>query len=53
MKNKYIDFQDSIPSNIAGAKIIDKFNLSSSMTNDGIHPTPSGQKIIANRLLET
>jgi lysophospholipase L1-like esterase len=53
MKNKYVDFQDSISSSIAKAKIIDKFNIPSSMTDDGIHPTPSGQKIIADRLLET
>jgi len=53
MKNKYIDFQNSIPSTITGATIIEKINIPSSMTEDGIHPTPSGQKIIADRLLET
>jgi lysophospholipase L1-like esterase len=53
MKNKYIDFQNSIPTTITGATIVDKINIPSSMTEDGIHPTPSGQKIIADRLLET
>lgn len=53
LKNKYIDFQNSIPSTITGATIVKKFDIPSSMTVDGIHPTPSGQKIIANDLLET
>jgi hypothetical protein len=53
LKNKYIDFQNSIPTTITGAKIVKKFDIPSSMTVDGIHPTPSGQKIIADSLLET
>jgi lysophospholipase L1-like esterase len=53
MKNKYIDFQNLIPTTIKGATIVDKINIPSSMTEDGIHPTPSGQKLIADRLLET
>lgn len=52
LKNRYIDFQNSIPNTIKGATIIEKFNIPSSMTTDAIHPTPSGQKIIANRLLQ-
>jgi lysophospholipase L1-like esterase len=52
MKNKYVDYQNSIPTTITGATIVKKFNIPSSMTNDGIHPTPSGQKIIAESLLE-
>lgn len=53
LKNKYIDYQNSIPTTIIGAKIVDKFNIPSTMTVDGIHPTTSGQKIIAKSLLET
>lgn len=52
LKNKYVDYQNSIPSTITGATIVDKFNIPTSMTVDAIHPTPSGQKIIANKLLE-
>jgi lysophospholipase L1-like esterase len=53
MKNKYVDYQNSIPTTIKGATIVKKFDIPSTMTVDGIHPTPSGQKIIANSLLET
>jgi lysophospholipase L1-like esterase len=53
LKNRYIDFQNSIPSTIKGAIIVEKINIPSSMTTDGVHPTPSGQKLIADRLLET
>ena len=52
MKNKYVDYQNSILDTIKGATIVDKFDIPSSMTNDAIHPTPSGQKIIAETLLE-
>lgn len=52
LKNRYIEFQNSIPKAIKGATIVGKFNIPSSMTSDAIHPTPSGQKIIANSLLE-
>lgn len=52
LKNKYVDYQNSIPNTITGATIVDKFDIPSSMSVDGIHPTPSGQKIIANKLLE-
>lgn len=53
LKKKYVDYQNAIPSTIKGATIVGKFKIPSSMTNDAIHPTPSGQKIIANALLET
>ena len=53
LKNRYIDYQNSIPNTIKRANIIEKINIPSSMTADGIHPTPSGQRLIANRLLET
>ena len=53
LKNRYIDFQNSIPTTIKRATIVEKINIPSSMTSDAIHPTPSGQKLIANRLLET
>jgi lysophospholipase L1-like esterase len=52
LKNKYIDYQNSIKTTIKNATIVDKFNIPSSMTSDAIHPTPSGQKIIANGLLQ-
>lgn len=52
LKNRYIEFQNSIPNAIKRATIVGKFNIPSSMTSDAIHPTPSGQKIIANSLLE-
>lgn len=52
LKNRYIQYQNSIPNAIKGASIVNKFNIPSSMTSDAIHPTPSGQKIIANSLLE-
>jgi lysophospholipase L1-like esterase len=52
LKNKYIDYQNSITRIIKNAHIVDRFDISSNMTNDGIHPTPSGQKIIANILLK-
>ena len=52
LKNKYVDYQNSIKTTIKNATIVDKFNIPSSMTSDAIHPTPSGQKIIANSLLE-
>ena len=53
LKNRYIDFQNSIPTTIKRATIVEKINIPSSMTADGVHPTPSGQKLIADRLLET
>jgi lysophospholipase L1-like esterase len=53
LKNRYIDYQNSIPSTIKRATIVEKINIPSSMTADGVHPTPSGQKLIADRLLET
>jgi lysophospholipase L1-like esterase len=53
LKNKYVDYQNSIPSIITSAKIVKKFDIPTSMTVDSIHPTPSGQKIIAKSLLET
>jgi lysophospholipase L1-like esterase len=52
LKNKYVDYQNSINTTIKNATIVDKFNIPSSMTVDAIHPTPSGQKIIANSLLK-
>lgn len=52
LKNKYVDYQNSIKTTIKNATIVDKFNIPSSMTVDAIHPTPSGQKIIANSLLK-
>jgi lysophospholipase L1-like esterase len=52
LKNKYVDYQNSIADTIKGATIVDKFDIPSSMTSDAIHPTPSGQKIIAESLLE-
>ena len=52
LKKKYIDYQNSIADSIKGATVIDKFDIPSSMTNDSIHPTPSGQKIIAESLLK-
>lgn len=52
MKKKYIDYQNSISSTITNATIVDEFNIPSSMTLDAIHPTPNGQKIIAEKLLE-
>jgi lysophospholipase L1-like esterase len=53
LKNRYIDYQNSIADTIKGATIVDKFDIPSSMTSDAVHPTPSGQKIIAEKLLET
>ena len=53
LKNRYIDYQNSIADTIKGATIVDKFDIPSSMTSDAVHPTPSGQKIIAKKLLET
>ena len=53
LKNRYIDYQNSIADTIKGATIVGKFDIPSSMTSDGIHPSERGQKIIANRLLET
>jgi lysophospholipase L1-like esterase len=53
LKKKYVDYQNAIPSTIKGATIVGKFKIPSSMTSDAIHPTPNGQKIIANALLET
>ena len=53
LKNRYIDYQNSIADTIKGATIVDKFDIPSSMTSDGVHPTPSGQKIIAKKLLES
>ena len=52
LKNNYVDYQNSIPNTITGATIVDKFDIPSSMNSDGIHPTPSGQAIIAEKLLE-
>ena len=53
LKKKYVDYQNTIPNTIKGATIVGKFKIPSSMTTDAIHPTPSGQKIIANALLKT
>jgi lysophospholipase L1-like esterase len=52
LKNRYIDYQNSIADTIKGATIVEKFNIPSSMTSDAVHPTPNGQKIIAKKLLE-
>jgi len=52
LKNNYIDYQNSIKTTIKNANIVNKFNIPSSMTNDAIHPTSSGQKIIANTILK-
>lgn len=52
LKKKYVDYQNSIADTIKGATIVEKFNIPSSMTTDAIHPTPRGQKIIAEKLLE-
>jgi lysophospholipase L1-like esterase len=52
LKKKYVDYQNSIADTIKGATVVDKFDIPSSMTSDAIHPTPSGQKIIAESLLE-
>lgn len=52
LKKNYIDYQNSIADTINNATIVDKFNIPSSMTNDAIHPTTSGQKIIANTILK-
>ena len=52
LKKNYIDYQNSIADTINNATIVDKFNIPSSMTNDAIHPTSSGQKIIANTILK-
>lgn len=52
LKNKYIDYQNSIADTINNATIVGKFNIPSSMTNDAIHPTPSGQIIIGKSLLD-
>ena len=45
LKNRYIDYQNSIADTIKGATIVDKFDIPSSMTSDAVHPTPNGQKI--------
>jgi lysophospholipase L1-like esterase len=52
LKNRYIDYQNSIADTITGGTIVEKFNIPSSMTSDAVHPTPSGQKIIAESLLK-
>jgi lysophospholipase L1-like esterase len=52
LKNRYIEFQDSIGSTIKNATIIPKFNISSKYTSDAIHPTGTGQKMIAENLLQ-
>jgi lysophospholipase L1-like esterase len=52
LKNRYIEFQDSIASSIKNATIIPKFNISSKYTSDGVHPSGTGQKMIAESLLE-
>jgi lysophospholipase L1-like esterase len=52
LKKKYVDYQNQISDTIKNATIVDKFDIPSSMTQDGIHPTPSGQEIIANSLLK-
>jgi lysophospholipase L1-like esterase len=52
LKNRYIDFQNSIGSSIKNATIIPKFNISSKYTSDGVHPSGAGQKMIAESLLQ-
>ena len=53
LKDKYIRYQNLIPTTIKNATIIKKFNISSKLTVDGIHPTGRGQRIIANSILKT
>lgn len=53
LKEKYIRFQNLIPTTIKNATIVKKFNIPSKLTMDGIHPTGRGQKIIANNIIET
>ena len=53
LKDKYIRYQNLIPITIKNATIIKKFNISSKLTKDGIHPTGRGQRIIATNILKT
>jgi len=52
LKNRYIEFQDSIPNGIKNATIIPKANISSSYTSDAVHLSGKGSKIFGDYLLK-
>ena len=52
MKPYYVKYQKALKSSIKNATIIDEFNLSSSYSSDGIHPTGAAHQIIANELMK-
>lgn len=52
VKSKYIEFQDNLEKNIKNAHFVEKIDLGE-RTTDGVHPTAEGQKIIAEKVLET
>lgn len=50
---RYKQIQNAIPKSIKGATIVPKFKISGSMTSDGIHPSGSGQQIMAQKIIDT
>ena len=51
LKDRYIEFQNSIADNIKNATILPKYNISSTYTSDGVHLSGKGSKILADFLL--
>lgn len=52
VRNKYIEFQDKMKTNIKNAHFIDEIDLGNE-TTDGVHPTANAHKMIANTILST
>ena len=51
MIEKYKNLQNAYSTQLRNATIIPKVNLSSNLTSDGIHPTTTGQRKIADKIL--
>jgi len=49
---RYVELQKRF-SALRNATLVDKFQLSSSMTGDGTHPNGKGQELIAEKILKT
>lgn len=50
--DRYVKIQDNYKS-LKNANIVKKFQISGSMTSDGIHPNGNGQQIIADDIMKT
>lgn len=52
LRDRYIEYQNRLEKEVRNAKIVKRFNLSSSYNSDAIHPSPAAHKIIKNIILK-